>query len=318
MLERIQDFLFHNQVMSIRIILTLTIIFCLFVLRRLLIATVNRRLDDQDQVYAWRKGSEYLFLFLSLMTIIGIWFDNFGGNVGTYFGLLSAGVAISLQDPLSNLVAWLFIISRHPFETGDRVEVNGVAGDVIDIHLFKFTLIEIGNWVDADQSTGRVIHLPNRLVFSHSVANYTSGFPHIWNEIPIPMTFESDWQLAKKMLQEIADRHSLRPTLEEENEIKRQAKQNNVRVPTMTPVVYTKVSESGVVLTLRYLCKPRRRRNSEQSIWEEVLSLFAEEKELDFAYPTQRIFYHPVEGKTLLADHSEVAEPRNHLINEVK
>ena len=318
MLEKIQDFLFHNQVISTQIILTFTIIFCLFVLRRLLVATVNRRLDDQDQVYAWRKGSEYLFLFLSLMTIIGIWFDNFGGNVGTYFGLLSAGVAISLQDPLSNLVAWLFIISRHPFETGDRVEVNGIAGDVIDIHLFKFTLIEIGNWVDADQSTGRVIHLPNRLVFSHAVANYTSGFPHIWNEIPIPMTFESDWQLAKKMLQEIADRHSLRPTLEEENEIKRQAKRNNVRVPTMTPVVYTKVSESGVVLTLRYLCKPRRRRNSEQSIWEEVLSLFAEEKELDFAYPTQRIFYHPVEGKTLLADHSEVAEPRNHLINDVK
>lgn len=318
MLEEIRNFLFHNQVLSTQIILTAAAIFCLFVLRRLLIGLVNRRIEDQDQVYAWRKGSEYLFLFLGLIAVVSIWFDNAVGNLGTYFGLLSAGVAISLQDPLTNLVGWLFIIARHPFEVGDRIEVNGVAGDVIDIHLFKFSMIEIGNWVDADQSTGRIIHLPNRFVFNHAVANYTSGVSHIWNEIPITLTFESDWQIAKKLLQEIAERHSLRPSAEEESIIKRAAKRNNVKVPTLTPVVYTKVSASGVVLTLRYLCKPRRRRNSEQAIWEEVLLLFAEEKELDFAYPTQRVFYHPVEGKTLLTDHSEVAEPRNHLITDLK
>ena len=315
--EEIRNFLFHNQLLSTRILLTFALIFCLFVLRRLLIGLVNRRIDDQDHVYAWRKGSEYLFLFLGLIGVISIWIDGFG-NMGTYLGLLSAGVAISLQDPLTNLVGWIFIIARHPFEVGDRIEVNGISGDVIDIHLFKFSMIEIGNWVDADQSTGRVIHLPNRFVFNHAVANYTSGVSHIWNEIPITLTFESDWQIAKKLLQEIADRHSLRPSAEDASLIKQAAKRNNVRVPTLTPVVYTKVSESGVVLTLRYLCKPRRRRNSEQAIWEEVLLLFAEEKELDFAYPTQRVFYHPVEGKTLLTDHSEVAEPRNHLITDIK
>ncbi|MFK7804935.1 MAG: mechanosensitive ion channel family protein [Anaerolineae bacterium] len=317
MFEQIQEFLFHSELNSTRILLSATVIFVLFVLRRLLMRTIIQRVDNPDQVYTWRKGTEYIFLFLGVISIAGIWIDGFS-NMGTYLGLLSAGVAISLQDSLSNLVGWIFIIARHPFEVGDRIEVNGVAGDVIDIQLFKFSLLEIGNWVDADQSTGRVIHVPNRFIFTHSLANYTSGVPHIWNEIPIPMTFESDWQRAKKLLQEIADRHSLRPTAEEEAVIKAAAKRNNVKVPTMTPVVYTKVSASGVVLTLRYLCKPRRRRNSEQSIWEEVLVLFSQEKELDFAYPTQRVFYHPVEGKTLLSDHSEVAEPRNHLINDLR
>ncbi|MEM7119616.1 MAG: mechanosensitive ion channel domain-containing protein, partial [Chloroflexota bacterium] len=209
-----------------------------------------------------------------------------------------------------------FILARHPFEVGDRIEVGGVIGDVIDIELFKFSLLEVGNWVDADQSTGRIINVPNRMVFNHFVANYTSGIPYIWNEIPITITFESDWKLAKKLLQEVTERHALYPKPEEEAEIRRAAKKSNVRYPRLTPVVYTKVSESGVVLTLRYLCRPRRRRTSEEAIWEEVLLLFAEQKELDFAYTTQRIFYHPIEGKTLLTDHSEVAEPRSHLINE--
>ena len=120
------------------------------------------------------------------------------------------------------------------------------------------------------------------------------------------------------MLQEIAERHSLEPTPEDQIEIRKAAKRQNVRVPLLTPVVYTKVADSGVVLTLRYLCRPRSRRNSEEDIWEDILGLFAEQEDLDFAYPTQRIFYHPVEGKTLQTDHSEVAQPRNHLIDDRK
>ncbi|MCP5100473.1 MAG: mechanosensitive ion channel, partial [Chloroflexi bacterium] len=186
------------------------------------------------------------------------------------------------------------------------------------IQILNFSMLEIGNWVDAEQSTGRVVHVPNRMVFNQHVANYSSGIPYIWNEIPIPVTFESDWQLAQKLLQEITERHSLCPTAQEKEEIRKASKKSNVRYPKVDPVVYTKASSSGVVLTLRYLCRPRQRRTSEQAIWQEILLLFAKEKELDFAYSTQRIFYHPVEGKTLLTDHSEVAEPRNHLINTPK
>ncbi len=317
MLETVQNYLFHNPVISTRIFMTLGFILLLFLIRRGFLRLVHRRVDDQDQIYAYRKGSEYLFLILALMVIISIWIDGFS-NMGTYLGLLSAGIAIALQDPLSNFVGWIFILMRRPFEVGHRIEIGDVAGDVIDLQLFKFSLIEIGNWVDADQSTGRVVHVPNRMVFSHPVANYSSGVSQIWNEIPITLTFESDWQLAKNMLKEITARHSLQPTPEEEVVIRRAAKRNNVRYPNLSPVVYTKVSESGVVLTLRYLCRPRQRRNSEESIWEDVLLLFAEQKEIDFAYPTQRVFYHPVEGKTLLTDHSEVAEPRNHLVSDIK
>ncbi|MEM7336212.1 MAG: mechanosensitive ion channel domain-containing protein, partial [Chloroflexota bacterium] len=312
--DNLTTFLFEQPTILTRFIETAVILILLTLIRKFVLMRVTQTLEDPGKIYAWRKGSQYVVLFLMLVTFSAIWFEGFD-NASTYLGLLSAGIAITMQDPLINIVGWIYILARHPFEVGDRIEIGDVGGDVIDIEILRFTLLEIGNWVDAEQSTGRVIHVPNRMVFNHHLANYTSGVPYIWNEIPILLTFESDWEKAKRLLHSIIEKYSLQPSMEEKINIQTAAKKSNVRYPKLTPVVYTKVSGSGVVLTLRYLCKPRSRRNSEQSIWEEVLRLFAEQKDLDFAYNTQRIFYHPVEGKTLLTDHSEVSLPKNHLVN---
>ena len=75
--------------------------------------------------------------------------------------------------------------------------------DVIDINVFNFSIMEMGNWVDADDMTGRIIHIPNARVFTESLANYGKGFHFIWHEIPILVTFESDWRKAKKILNKI-------------------------------------------------------------------------------------------------------------------
>ena len=76
--------------------------------------------------------------------------------MSTFLGLLSAGVAIALKDPLVNLAGWGFIVWRKPFGIGDRIQLGDSRGDVIDQRIFMFTLMEIGNWVDAERSTGRV------------------------------------------------------------------------------------------------------------------------------------------------------------------
>jgi small-conductance mechanosensitive channel len=77
--------------------------------------------------------------------------------MSTFLGLVAAGIAVALKDPLTNLAGWLFILWRRPFTAGDRVQIGEHKGDVIDLRLFRFTLLEIGNWVHADQSTGRLL-----------------------------------------------------------------------------------------------------------------------------------------------------------------
>jgi small-conductance mechanosensitive channel len=225
-----------------------------------------------------------------------IWFGGFTGW-SAYLGIVSAGLAIALQDPLTNLAGWLFISIRKPFVVGDRIAIGDHAGDVIDLRPFQFTLIEIGNWVDADQSTGRLIHVPNGWVFKHTTANFTGGFEFIWNELPVLVTFESDWERAKELLLEVARRHTDVPDAEASREVQEASKRYMIFFQHLTPIVWTSVADSGVMLTVRYICRPRRRRGTATAIWEDVLRAFAAEPGIDFAYPTTRFYDNPREGK---------------------
>ena len=170
------------------------------------------------------------------------------------------------------------------------IQMGDISGDVIDLRIFQFSIIEIGNWVDADQSTGRIIHIPNGFVFTKSQANYTAGFEYIWNEIPVLITFESDWKKTKQILTDAVNKHAIHFNEEAERQIKAAARKFLIFYKNLTPIVYTSVKDSGVMLTMRYLCNVRQRRGSEQEIWEEVLGQFAKHKDIDFAYPTRRFY----------------------------
>jgi small-conductance mechanosensitive channel len=219
------------------------------------------------------------------------------GEFGAFLGLLTAGLAIALKDPLTNIAGWIFIITRKPFVVGDRIQIGENAGDVIDLRLFQFTLLEIGNWVDADQSTGRIIHIPNGKVFTQNQSNYSTGFEFIWNEIPILLTFESDWKLAKELLGGILNEHAESLSADAEKRIIEASKKYMIFYQYLTPIVYTSVKDSGILLTLRYICDARKRRGTEHAIWEDILDSFSKQDEIEFAYPTQRFFNRNIENE---------------------
>jgi small-conductance mechanosensitive channel len=218
-----------------------------------------------------------------------IWLTGFQSFM-TFAGLVSAGIAIALRDTLANIAAWVFIIWRRPFVIGDRVEIGDLTGDVIDIRMFQFSLLEVKGWVDADQSTGRVLHVPNGMVMTTPLANYGAGFEYIWNEIAVLVTFESDWRKAKEILLAIADERAENLTEKAAARLRETTKRFMIFYQTFTPTVYTSVKDSGVLLTIRYLCHPRKRRNSSQAIWEDILDQFGAAPDIEFAYPTQRFY----------------------------
>jgi small-conductance mechanosensitive channel len=299
-MESLRDYLsdvftLHPDVVN-KLITSAIVIVVLIIIRFAVIRTVSRRTEDVRIRYNWRKSSTYTAVLLGLLILGRIWFAGFE-SLTTYLGLVSAGIAIALRDPLVNLAAWAFIMWRRPFTVGDRIEIGSYRGDVVDLRIFQFTLMEIGNWVDADQSTGRVIRIPNGKVFTEMLANYSKGFRYIWNEIPVLVTFESDWRKAKALLFEIGNRHAEHLTQEAERKVREASARMMIFYRTLTPTVYTSVKDCGVLLTIRYLCGPRERRSTEQAIWEDVLNAFAECDDIDFAYPTQRFYNNVIEGK---------------------
>jgi small-conductance mechanosensitive channel len=280
-----------------KLLTSLLTILALYFIRRIILKYVWRHFSDVRGRYQWQKTSGYVAVALGILLVGRIWFEGIQ-SIATYLGLLSAGLAISLKDLIVNLAGWAFILWRRPFEVGDRIQIGDHAGDVIDLRVFQFTLMEIGNWVDADQSTGRVVHIPNGKVFTEPQSNYNKGFSYIWNEIPVLVTFESDWKRAKVILHKIAMKHAEHLSQTAEEQIRDAARRFMIFYNKLTPTVYTSVKDSGVLLTIRYLCEPRHRRNSVQSIWEDILQEFAACPDIDFAYPTQRFYNNLVEGKS--------------------
>jgi len=275
--------------MTHQVVLSLVVIFALWLIRFIAIRIINRRLPDSKIQYKWRKNLTYISVFLGFLIVGRIWFEGLQ-SVATFLGLLSAGLAIALKDPVTDFAGWIFILWRKPFDVGDRIQVGEVKGDVIDVRLFKFTVLEIGNWIHADQSTGRVVHVPNHKVFSNELANYTSDFEFIWNELQVLITFESDWKKAKKLLQEIADKHLKDFVERAEQQVRRAKKSYLIHYRYLTPIVYTDVQDSGVQLTIRHLSDPRKRRAIAQELWEDILDTFNEHDDIELAYPTMRIY----------------------------
>lgn len=249
----------------------------------ILIRLIVPRIHNERTRYIFRRTIHYTAIILGMVILARLWLTGVQSLL-TFFGLIAAGITISLKEPIQNLFAWFtIIIWRELFRLGDRVEVGGYAGDVVDMGIFYFTLMEIGNWVDAEQSTGRILKVPNALVITHAVANYSRGLKHIWNEIPILVSGESDWKKAKAILQDIAETHGERPNHDHRRSF-RENTEEFIVTPTLTPTVYTRIAEHGVLLTIRHLCEPKHRRDIEKNISERILEEFDQHPTIQIVY----------------------------------
>jgi small-conductance mechanosensitive channel len=292
-MKNILEFMSETTGLSVdtltKIVVSVSIFIVLYLLQLATLHVIWRRTKNIKVRYQWKRTLSFIYPFLGLILVFAVWLQAFQ-QFGAFLGLFTAGLAIAMKDPLTNLAGWFFIIFRHPFVVGDRVQIEEHAGDVIDIRLFQFTILEIGNWVEADQSTGRIIHLPNGKVFTEPQINYSTGFEYIWNEIQVRLTFESNWEKAKNILTDIINKHAENIDQAAQREIFEASKNYLIHYTHLTPYVYLKVKEFGIMLTIRYLCNPRRRRGSENEIWQEILTRFRDHDDIRFAYPTTRFY----------------------------
>jgi small-conductance mechanosensitive channel len=278
-----------------KILLSLLIIFLAIIIRWVAVAVLSKRLADVKEKYYWIRAAKYSIGALNIILLFFVWGSEFQ-SLATFIGLISAALTIALKDLFINMAGWIFIIVRKPFQLGDRIQVGEHRGDVIDVRVFQFTINEIGNWVDADQSTGRIIHIPNGKVFTEPQANFSQGFSHIWHEINVLITFESNWQKAKEILTEIVNAHASALSKEAKKTLIEASKKYMIIYNQLTPIVYTKVKDSGVQLSMRFLITPQRRRGAEEAIWEDLLKALAKNEDINLAYPTQRIYYEAQKG----------------------
>jgi small-conductance mechanosensitive channel len=279
------------------LVITGIVVLSAFIVSTLVARRLVRGISDEVRRHKTRRAIGLFAQLAALAVILVMWASRLDWQL--WIGLASVGLALALQNVILSVAGWVYITLRRPYDIGDRIQSGQIIGDVIDIRMLHTYLLEVGHWVDADQSTGRVIYLPNSQVFTGPLQNYTQGFPYIWHELPVMITFESDWRRAKEIVEGLVSESTHDISGQVAAFIRRMKRDYPIRYEHLSPIVYTRVRDSGVELTIRYLTRVRQRRPSHSELCERILDAFADEPAIDFAYPTYRMFKEAGGGEPL-------------------
>ena len=230
-------------------------------------------------------------------------------TLATTLGLVSAALVISLQDVCASFFAWFVIMLGRKFTIGDRLEIDGVKGDVLDIQLLRTTLVEVNAWLGADQPTGRIIVIPNNLVFKTKVFNYSHGHPFIWSKIELTMTFATPASAALALFRKVLAEE----TREEFAEARRAAaaleRRYGVADAEYEPRVHTRIADSGITFSLFYVTHYRQASAVGNRINRRLIAELEQRRELQLAYNTLSVLTAPAPAGPTAVLGAEPEEP---------
>lgn len=230
--------------------------------------------------YRRRRLLNTVVLVVGAAIIVALWSKLFQ-HTSTFLGLIGAGLAVALREPLLSIAGRIAIFAGHMYTVGDRIEINKMSGDIIDVGFLYTRMMEIGNWIGGDQYSGRIIQFANAQIFGTAVFNYTRNFAYIWDEIKLPITYNSNVQEATELLKSVGARYSREFMENARAEIEQMQRVFMVQQFEVKPSVFLKVTDNWVELTLRYLVDPRKRRAASTFIFAEVFRQIRTERHRD-------------------------------------
>ncbi len=224
--------------------------------------------------------------------IIALLWARLIGNKGTFFGILGAGLAIALREPLLSIAGGIAIFAGHMYAAGDRIEINKISGDVIDVGFFYTRMMEIGNWISADQATGRIVQFSNSQIFGTPVYNYTQNFAYLWDEVPLPITYDSNLAQARQIMLTAGEEYTREFLNKAEGQL--QELRHSFLVPKveLKPHVFVSFDSNYVTLTMRYVVDPKQRRAARSFLFERILKGVGERNDIHFGSTTQDLTLH--------------------------
>ncbi len=263
--------------------LALAIIY--FIFKVAVEGTVTKRIKEAKARYSFRKVVSVLYLVVLLLVVIRIWVEE-TGSLLLATGLIIAGIAIALQDFFKNFVGGILIFTTGIYRVGDRIEIASKVGDVIDIGIFNTTILELKGWVAGDQATGRLTIIPNGYVLSSAVNNYTKDHNFIWDEISLPLTYDSDWKEAITKILTIVKKETENITDQAEKEISNIREKYYLGERRVEPQIFLTPTDNWINLNIRYVVEVRGRRLLRDKLSRMILSEIEKSENIKIASAT--------------------------------
>jgi small-conductance mechanosensitive channel len=237
---------------------------------RFLQRSVVQRIKETDSRYRVRKFVSFLGYILGIIVIITVFSDKLGG-LTVALGVAGAGIAFALQEVIASIAGWFAISFANFYKTGDRVQLGGIKGDVIDIGILRTTLMEVGEWVKGDLYNGRMVRIANSFVFKEPVFNYSGDFPFLWDEITVPVKYGSNYQLARELLQQISNEIVGDYAKQAAISWRDMVKKYMIEDASVEPMVTMIANDNWVEFTIRYVVDYKKRRSTKDIIFTRII-----------------------------------------------
>lgn len=276
----------------VAIIGTIVAIFLAWLIHYLGRKYIDSHVHDAKEHYRKLSFLSTTILILALAAIIVLWARPMQ-HTGTFLGLIGAGVAVALRDPLLSVAGRVAIFAGKMYSVGDRIEINKMMGDIIDVGFFYTRMMEVGNWIGADQVTGRLVQFSNSRVFGHAVFNYTQNFAYIWDVVMIPITYTSNVQDTTKALLEVGNEYTHEFLKGARSQLEDMRRYFLVAEFELEPQVYLAVTSNWIELTMRYVVDPKKRRSASSFIYTEVFKRIQGREDIVIASETMDLSVHP-------------------------
>ncbi len=297
-LERLLDLLVDTDSAAGLAVTTLAIAVTATALRLVAVPLVRRRYaGDQYRRYWSGKIVTYVIVAIAVVALVALW-APLGGRLSVILGFATAGVAFAMQEVIGALFGWVNILAGRIYTVGERVEVAGVRGDVVDITPLRTTLFEIGSegspdaggstWVSARQPTGRMVTVSNKKTFTSPVFNFSAHLDWIWEEIVFTVSRDGDWHAAEAIV--VEEMRADEPELRREGEaaLARLGERYLLSRSEVEPQTYVRVADGDIEIVGRFVTAVRGARRSKDRIVRRVLARFAE-RHIALAYPSYSV-----------------------------
>lgn len=205
-----------------------------------------------------------------LLSSLRFFSDNLRG-LTVALGIAGAGIAFALQEVIASIADWIAITFGYFFRIGNRVQLGGIKGDVIDIGTLRTTLMKCGEWINGDLYNGRIVRVANSFVFKEPVFNYSADFPFLWDEIKIPITYDSDYRIMRETLMSIAYEIVGDYVAFAQEPWKEMVKKYRIENARVDPMVTITFDENWIEFTLRYVVDYKLRRVTKDKIFMRIL-----------------------------------------------
>ncbi len=260
------------------------IIIAVGVLAYAVLIRLIRRVKEPKTRVTLSRGVGAIVSFVVLVAIAALWVQNATVLV-LVVGLVSAGLAFSLQGPLTSLVAWLVILVLRPFEVGDRVRCGAVAGDVVGFNAFYFSLLEISDSAEGNLYTGRQVEVPNNQIITQPLVNFSRNFRFLWDTVVVGIYYDADWSRARSIVLGVAEQITEETRPQDQADFERFRQQHFAPHGQLEPQVFLSLASTTINLTVRYLTPVWNRAATRTKMVEGILTEFADAG-IDIAYPS--------------------------------